>query len=166
MTTRAISNASSCTALVLSWGSRVVLLILLVTGSPRTAFALGEVFKMEAVGTEYCGHFINSKFTAKTNIDLFVLVASPTQLIVSSTPTFEEGTAFPVTGHTYLTSTTKAAFVGGILFQSLPFATVQSTIVFDKFGSIKSLSGVFTQDSVFRAGCFSSGKFKTVQRLL
>lgn len=147
-------------------GLALALSLLISIGASRPAFAIGEVFRIEAVGSEYCGNFINNKFNASNNIDLWVFVASAAELVISTTPTFTPGSLFSMVGHTYLTGATKAAFVGGTVFQSLAFATIQGTVKFDKFGAVKSLAGVFTQDSVFRAGCFSSGKFKTVQRLL
>jgi hypothetical protein len=129
-------------------------------------FAFGEIFKIETSGTEYCGDFDSQKFNAGNYIDLWIRVDGPTQMTVSFTTDFQQGTTFFVIGGFYLTSQTKAAFVGGQLFVDLSFVTFQGTATFDKkTGVIKSMSGTFIQDSVFSPGCFSVGKVKTVERL-
>jgi hypothetical protein len=140
----------------------IFIFIPFISGS---AFAIGEIFKAETTGTEYCGDFDFEKFSAQNNVDLWVAIMSDTEIIVSLTPDFESGTIFPMYGKTYLIAKNKAAFIGGILFQDQSYALIQGTATLDKFGTVKSMQGTFMQDSVLNVGCFSSGKFKTVQRL-
>ena len=47
---------------------------------PVHAFGFGEIFKIETTGTEYCGHFDVTKFSATNNVDIWVLVVSDTAL--------------------------------------------------------------------------------------
>lgn len=127
---------------------------------PLKVYALGEVFKIETSGAEYCGDNDRAAFNAGNNIDLWVQVVSDEQLTVSFTPTFVAGTTFPLLGHTYLTGPTTAAFVGGVLFVDNSFATIQGTARFDRnTGGVTSLTGTFIQSGVLAANCFSSGKF-------
>jgi hypothetical protein len=132
----------------------------------RFGHSIGEVFKVETSGTEYCGDLDTTKFNAANNIDLWVEVYSDMELIVSLTPNFLDGTWFVMEGQSYLTSSKSGAFIAGVLFEGGSFGTIQGTAKADKFGGIASLTGTFIQFGVFRVGCFSSGKFKTVQRLL
>jgi hypothetical protein len=147
--------------------ARFIALALLFSGllPVKPSYSIGEVFKVETSGTEFCGDFNASKFSAANNIDLWVQVVSDSELIVSLTPNFAAGTWFSMEGESYLTGSTSAAFVGGVLFEDGSYATIQGTAKADKTGAITSLAGTFIQFSVFRIGCFSSGKFKTVQRL-
>src|SRR5436309_12703112 len=71
-------------------------------------------------------------FNGSNNVDLWVKVVSDTELTVSFTPNFAAGTTFPMSGHTYLTGPTSAAFVGGVLFQDHSFATIQGTAKIDR----------------------------------
>ena len=145
---------------------RATLLTLAIWCSIATAaHAFGEVFKIETSGTAYCGNFNAQGFNSGNNVDLWLFVVSDTELIVSLTPNFASGTTFPMFGHTYLTSSTGAAFVGGVLFVDGSFATIQGTAKFDKrTGAIASLNGTFVQSGVLDIDCFSSGKF-TSQRV-
>jgi hypothetical protein len=118
------------------------------------------------VSTEYCGDFDATKFNASNNIDLWVFISSETELVASFTPTFDEGTYFPMVGGVYLTSAKTPAFVAGVLFEDGSYATIQGTAKADRTGAVGSLSGTFIQNSVFDVSCFSSGKFKSTQRLL
>jgi len=141
------------------------LALFLVVLSPLRAFAFGEIFKIETSGTEYCGDFNAAGFNGSNNVDLWVLVLSDTELTVSFTADFAAGTTFPMSGHTYLTGPTSAAFVGGVLFQNNSFATIQGTAKFDRrTGAIASLKGTFVQSGLLDIGCFSSGNF-TSQRV-
>ena len=129
---------------------------------PHQAFALGEVFKIETSGTEYCGDLDFERLNAGNNVDLWVQVVSEQELTVSTTANFAPGTTFPMFGETYLTGTTAAAFVGGVLFVDDSFATIQGTARFDRrTGGITSLTGTFIQSGVFFPNCFSSGKFNS-----
>jgi hypothetical protein len=93
-------------------------------------------------------------------VDLWVQVVSDTELTVSLTPNFAPGTTFPMTGQTYLTTATAAAFVAGVLFVDDSFATIQGKAKFERgTGAITSLTGTFIQSGVLDAACFSSGKF-------
>lgn len=135
--------------------------------SVTPTFAIGEVFKIETSGTEYCGDFAFAKFGASNNIDLWVLIASNTELVVSMTPTFDNGTFFSMFGGAYLTSERTAAFVAGVLFEDGSYGTIQGIAKADRrTGDVASLSGTFIQNGIFDVGCFSSGKFKTTERLL
>jgi len=127
---------------------------------PFQAFGFGEIFKIETTGTEYCGDFDFTKFNPSNNVDLWVQVVSASELTVSFTPNFAAGTTFPMTGQTYLTTATAAAFIAGVLFVDDSFATIQGTAKFDrKTGAITSLTGTFVQSGVLDLACFSSGKF-------
>jgi hypothetical protein len=139
---------------------RLGLALLLVVLFPLRVLALGEIFKIETSGTEYCGDFDVTKLTATNNVDLWVLVVSDTELTVSFTSNFAPGTTFPMVGHTYQTTATSAAFVAGVLFVDDSFATIQGTAKFDRnTGAVTSLTGTFVQSGVIDVGCFSSGKF-------
>ena len=137
-----------------------LLALALLVAFPLQAFALGEVFKIETSGTEYCGDNDRANFNAGNNVDLWVQVVSDQELTVSTTANFAPGTTFPMLGETYLTGATTAAFVGGVLFVDNSFATIQGTARFDRrTGAITSLTGTFIQSGVFFPNCFSSGKF-------
>jgi hypothetical protein len=138
-------------------------LVLVALFSPARAFGFpGEVFSMVLSGKEYCADLDSQGFSQEVWVEL----VSTTQIIVSFTSNFAAGTTFPMEGETYLTSTKGASFVGGVLFDNLAYATMQGTAKFDsKTGEVRSLAGTFIQNGVWRAGCFSSGKFKNTERL-
>jgi hypothetical protein len=79
---------------------------------PLQVFALGEVFKIETSGTEYCGDNDRGTFNASNNIDLWVQVVSDEQLTVSVTPNFVAGTTFPLLGHNLLDRTSDRGLRG------------------------------------------------------
>jgi len=135
------------------------------TLSNRVTVGTGEIFKIETTGTEYCGDFDFTKFNASSNVDLWVRLDSNTQLTVSLTSNFLSGTTFPMTGFFYLTKTKTASFVGGVLFVDFSYATILGTATFNKLGEVTKLQGTFIQKEVLRVGCFSSGTFKSVQKL-
>ncbi|MBI4527173.1 MAG: hypothetical protein HY695_25545 [Deltaproteobacteria bacterium] len=142
-------------------------LFLIVALSPVSAFGFGEVFKVETTGTEYCGDFFSRRISPTNNVDWWVRVVSDTELSVSYTPDFQPGTFFAIFGQTYQTGSTSAAFVGGQLFQDLSYVTIQGKATYDKkTGAIKSLAGTFISKDLMGDGCFSSGTFKTVRRVL
>jgi hypothetical protein len=96
----------------------------------------------ESSGTEYCGDFNAVKFGASTNVDLWVFIASETELIVLLTPTFDDGTFFSMFGEAYLTGTMAAAFVAGVVFDDGSYGTIQGTAKGDRrTGAVASLSG-------------------------
>jgi len=130
-----------------------------------SAFASGEIFRVETIGTEYCGDYNFAKFNASNNIDLWVHLMSKTEIIVSYTPNFQSGTTFSMHGQTYLTGKNKASFVGGVIFEDLSYITLQGTVIFDKLGTVKKMTGTFIQNGLFDLSCFSSGTFKTMERL-
>lgn len=142
----------------------ILLLTLLLVPTVVQAFP-GEVFKIETSGTEYCGDFNFTKFNAKNNVDLWASLDSDTQITVSLTSNFAPGTTFTMDGFFYRTKGTTAAFVGGVLFGDLSYATIQGTATADKLGNVTKLAGVFIQSEVFDLGCFSSGKFVSGPRL-
>jgi hypothetical protein len=129
---------------------------------PLHAFAIGEIFKIETTGTQYCGHFDVVKFNASNNIDLWVQVVSDSEITVSFTPTFDPGTTFPMVGRSYQTGATAAEFIAGVLFVDGSFATIEGKAKFSRTtGEITSLTGTFIQDGVIQTSCFSRGKFKS-----
>ena len=130
------------------------------------SYGIGEIFKIETSGIEYCGDFSFARFNAANNIDLWVSIDSETQLTVSFTPTFDVGTTFVMTGTAFQTAATRAAFVAGVLFVDGSYATVQGQATANRFGEVVGISGTFIQSGVVNPGCFSSGKFRSTQRLL
>lgn len=146
------------------WVTTVLLSLSLILPGGKT-FAIGEIFKIEAVGTEYCGDFDFHKFTASNNLDLWMRIDSETELTVSLTSDFSSGTTFSMIGLSYLTGKTTAAFVAKAIFNDGSWGAIQGTGKFDRSGMVKSLSGTFIQSEVYLPGCFSSGPFKSVQRL-
>jgi hypothetical protein len=137
--------------------------LILVVLFPLQVLAIGEIFKIETAGTQYCDHFNVVKFNASNNIDLWVLVVSDTELTVSFTSTFDPGTTFPMTGRSYQIGSTAAEFIAGVLFVDGSFATIEGKAKFSRTtpGEITSLTGTFIQDGVIQTGCFSRGKFKS-----
>ena len=99
---------------------------------PFQAFGFGEIFKIETTGTEYCGDFDFTKFNPNNNVDLWVRVVSASELTVSLTPNFAAGTSFPMTGKTYLTTATAAAFINSAfslwMIPSLRFKAAHGSI--------------------------------------
>ena len=110
----------------------ILLTLILTVIFPLRVFALGEVFKIETSGTEYCGDNDFEKLSASNNVDLWVQVVSDELLTVSLTANFAPGTTFPMRGFTYLTGPTSAAFVAGVHFVDDSFATIQGTAKFDR----------------------------------
>ena len=142
------------------------LAIIALLFSPSFSFAFpGEIFKIETTGTQYCGDFNFTKFTASNNVDMWVRLDSDTQLTVSLTPNFAGGTTFPMFGFFYLTKATASSFIGGVLFDDDSYATIQGTATFNKLGQVTKLAGTFVQSEVLWLGCFSSGTFTSVQKL-
>jgi hypothetical protein len=140
----------------------ILLGLALILSLPAGAFGLGEVFKIETTGSEFCGDLDVQQFNANNNVDLWVRVESESELTVSRTTTFDDGTTFPMFGQTYLTGPNSAAFIAGAQFVDESFATIQGTARFDpRTGRITSILGTFIQFGVFEAGCFSSGNFKS-----
>lgn len=128
-------------------------------------FAIGEIFKTETTGTEYCDDFEFNKFDADNNIDLWLRIDSPTQLTVSLTQNFDPGTTFFMIGESYFKTNTKGFFVAGAAFDDGSWATIEGNWKNDDSGAITRLKGRFIQNSIFAEGCFSSGKFNTKERL-
>lgn len=124
------------------------------------ALALDEVFRFEIIGTEYCGDFSHRDLGPR-NTHLWIQIHSDTEMIVSFTPTFEPGTTFTLNGSTYLTGKTKAVFAGGVSFENHSYFTIQGTLYFDKFNTVKFMKGRFIENGVLHPGCFSHGNFWT-----
>ena len=139
---------------------RLTMMIALIL-FPALAHAFpGEVFKIETTGTQYCGDFVSQKVTAKNNTDIWARLDSETLLTLSFTPGFEPGTTFPMTGRFYLTKSTSAAFVGGVIFTDGSYATIRGAAgINKKTGEVTALSGVFIQNGLVYRDCFSSGNF-------
>lgn len=145
----------------------IATLSLVVLSAPLPAYSFGERFKVETTGTEYCGDLDFAKLTAANNVDLWVEVVSETELTVSTTADFQVGTTFPMIGLTYQTKATTGSFVASHNFANGGHLTAHGTVkVSARTGNITSLSGTFIQNNMFDDNCFSSGKFKTVQRIL
>ncbi len=143
-----------------------ILALLGVLLFPSLSFAFpGEIFKIETAGKEYCGDFDVTPFNAGNNVDLWVRLDNDTQLTISLTSNFAGGTTFPMFGFFYLVNSKSAGFAGGVLFVDDSYATISGTATFDKFGRVTKLAGTFIQSEVLRLGCFSSGTFKSVQKL-
>jgi hypothetical protein len=134
---------------------------------PVRAFSLGEAFSTSLSGNEYCGDFNAAGFGQ----EIFVFIASDTELIVSFVPDFAPESTFSIFGHSYFTGSTSGSFVGGQAFVDsigniVAYVTIQGTAKFDKTtGLVKSLSGTFIENGLVQIGCFSSGKFKTGARI-
>ena len=142
-----------------------VILAILLASAP--AFSFGERFKVETTGTEYCGDFDLIKLNPANNVDLWVEVVSETELIVSTTADFQPGTTFQMFGVSYQTKSTSGSFVAAHAFANGGYVTVQGIAKASaKTGNITSLAGTFIQHNMFDDNCFSSGKFRTVQRIL
>jgi len=131
---------------------------------PPAALAAGEVFKVETTGTEYCGDFDNSKFNANNNIDLYVKIVDGTEWDIDFSPLFE--TAIPVVGTSYYVKQRTVSFTGAQFFADNSFISMEGKLTLDAFGNVTRASGTFIQDSLVFVGCFSSGKWRTTQRLL
>ena len=126
------------------------------------AFALNEVFLFLINGTEYCGDFSHGGLGPR-NTDLWILIHSDTEMIVSFTPTFNPGTTFPLNGSTYLTGKKNAVFSGGVSFENNSYFTIQATLNLDKFNTVTFMKGRFIENGVLHPGCFSQGNFWTKQ---
>jgi hypothetical protein len=138
-----------------------------ISFAPEAVYALGERFKVETTGTEYCGDFDVSKLSAANNVDLWVEVVSESELTVSTTSDFQPGTTFQLVGVAYLVKSTSASFAASQSFANGGYLTVQGFAkASPRTGEIASLSGTFIQHNMFDDNCFSSGKFKSVQRTL
>ena len=159
--------------------NRLILALGLLFFIPDNLLAIGEIFKVETSGTEYCGDFQAAKFNAKNNVDLWIEVVSESELLVSLTADFQADTYFSMVGQTYLKNSKSAVFVGGQLFRfsagenlgvfapdiQVSYVTVQGTATLDNLGNVTGLAGTFIQSGVLKPGCFSSGTFKTTQKL-
>src|SRR5919106_2420744 len=138
----------------------IILVIALIVFVPFRVFGLGEIFKIETTGSEFCGNFDVDPFGPRNNVDLWVQVVSEEELLVSLTSNFAPGTTFPMFGVTYLTSNTTAAFVANVLFVDESFATIRGTAQLNRnTGAVTSLKGTFIQNGVLETGCFSTGTF-------
>ena len=127
---------------------------------PFQAFAVGEVFKIENTGTEYCGDLDRTNVNANNNVDLWVLIVSDQELTVSTTAAFLVNTTFTLLGETYTTGPSTAAFVGSFFGINNSFATIQGIMRFNRLtGDVTSLTGTFTENSVLAPNCFSTGRF-------
>ena len=111
---------------------KTLLLALAMVGMlPLHAFAIGEVFKIENTGTEYCVDLNWNNINASNNVDLWVLIVSDQVLTVSTTADFV-GQTFNLIGQTFTTGTSIAAFVGSFFDTDNSFATIQGTMRFNR----------------------------------
>jgi hypothetical protein len=131
---------------------------------PLPALAVGEVFRVNTSGTEYCGDFDAQKFNSKSAVPLWVRIDSDTQITVSLSAGFLPDTTFPMFGYFYQTKANSAAFVAGVAFEDGAYVTLQGSAKIDtNTGEVTQLRGVFIQNSVIYVGCFSSGAFSTAK---
>ena len=127
---------------------------------PLHAFAIGEVFKIENTGTEYCRDLDRTNVNASNNVDLWVLIVSDQVLTVSTTANFALNTTFTLFGETYTTGPSTAAFVGNFLDVNSSFATIQGTMRFNRLtGGVTSLTGIYIENRILNPFCFSTGRF-------
>ena len=145
----------------ISWNAFLLICLVLIPGGAQ---AFGETFRIETSGTEYCGDLDSTKFSARDAVPLWVRLDSATQITVSLTSTFTSGTTFPMVGRYYLKDGRSAELIAGVLFEDDSYASIEANAKFDsRTGVATQLSGVFIQNSVIHAGCFSSGKFKSAR---
>lgn len=142
---------------------RVTALLAAVVAVPGQAWAIGEIFKVETSGTEGCGDFDFTRFSSRTNVDIYVRVVAADRWDVSFSPLFD--TVIEVIGVTFFVKDRKIAFSGAQFFDDGSYIALQGTATLDANGFMKRASGTFIQDSTVFQGCFSSGKWKTTQRL-
>jgi hypothetical protein len=126
------------------------------------AFALNEVFLFQITGIQYCEDF-SHRGLGPRNTNLWILINSDTEMIVSFTPKFQPETIFSLNVSTYLTGKKSAVFIGGVSFENHSFFTIQGTLQFDKFNAVKFMNGRFIENGVLQPGCFSQGNFWTKQ---
>jgi hypothetical protein len=74
--------------LLVDCSSKVLAIALVVFGIAGffyapSAFAVGEIFKVEATGTEYCSDGY-AKFNASNNLDLWIHMVSENEILVST----------------------------------------------------------------------------------
>ena len=137
----------------------IIFFFLIVVGH---AFALNEVFLFQITSIGYCGDFSHRAFGPR-NTNLWILIHSDTEMIVSFTPTFKPGTIFSLNGSTYLTGKKNAVFSGGASFENNSYFTIQGTLYLDKFNTVTFMKGRFIENGVLDPGCFSQGNFWTKQ---
>jgi len=140
----------------------LVLVSSLLAAAPE-ASAVGEVFKIETAGVQYCGDLIRSSFNARNNVDLYVRVVSPAEVDLDVTPLFQS--SVPLVGNSYLSSARKVAFTGSQTLVGGGYVSVIGTLNLDKVGTVKGGSGTFIQSDLLVPGCFSSGKWIATQRI-
>jgi len=130
----------------------------------RQSLAFGETFRIDTSGTEYCGHLDYARFSGRNALPLWIRLDSANQVTVSLTPNFDPDWTFPMFGYFYATGNSAASFVAGILFADGAYATIQGQARIDRnSGLVTQLRGVFIQNSLIYAGCFSSGQFRSAR---
>lgn len=136
---------------------------------PAVAFADGEVFKVEMTGVERCEDFDAFRFGAKNNVDVWVRIIDGQEWDLAFSPLFLEDETIPIIGITYYATKNKIVFSGAQFFENA-YIAIEATAVLDKQGAIRAASGLFTQQLFIELlpdmDCFSSGKFKTTQKVL
>lgn len=144
-----------------------VVLVLMGIGGlwmASSASAVGEVFKVEATGTQYCGPYSYVKFNASNNLDFWIRMVSDSEILVSLTPGFDTET-FTIYLTTYPMDSKKVSYIGGTYVDNYTYIGLQGISKIDKYGEIANTKGTFMWSNWFYDDCFASGKFKTVQRL-
>ena len=128
-----------------------------------SASAVGEVFKVEATGTQYCSYGY-AKFNASNNLDFWIQMVSDSEILVSLTPGFDTET-FTIYVTTYPMDAKKFSYMGGTYVDNYTYIGLQGISKINKYGEIASSKGTFMWSNWFYDDCFASGKFKTLQRL-
>ena len=137
---------------------------------PLTALANGEIFKLEMTGTERCDDFDRFKFGSRNNVDLWVRIIDDQEWDIAFSPMFLENETIPVIGISYFASKSKLVF-SGAQFVDQSFIAIEGTAFLDSNGGVRKATGVFQQALFIELptdpnfDCFSSGKFKTTQKV-
>jgi hypothetical protein len=148
---------------------KALAIILVVFGlagfcSAPSVFAVGEIFKVEATGTEYCSDGY-AKFNASNNLDLWIQMVSENEILVSTGQNFEPTERFTIHVTSYSMNSKQASYIGGAYVDDYTYIGMQGISKINKYGEITSSKGTFMWSNWFDDDCFASGKFKTVKRL-
>ena len=132
--------------------------------SVPSVIATGEIFKVEATGTQYCPNGY-SKFNASNNLDFWIYMISGYEIQVSLSPNFEPSETFSIYLTAYPIDSKRVSYIGGTYIDDYTYIGMQGISKMDKYGDVANSKGTFMWSNWFYADCFASGKFKTVERL-
>lgn len=149
----------------------VAVILSLILMAPTSAIAVEEIFKLELVGTEMCGNFDKRGVTYPP---LYALNSDDGSILVSASPTFD-AILFTLLGEGYATTRirnargrvigARATFYAIAFASESDFLSITGTSNVNLAGDVTSVSGTFLDSTVADDGCFTTGKFKSVQRL-